>query len=329
MQINLNTQQEQQEQQEFKDINVNGKDRRWKERKLQNIELGRRLEVLGYKAFARVYQCAEVLKFLKQPDGSLKLNQAWFCKSKLCPMCNWRRSMKYGAQLGQIIDVALKRQPKARFVFLTLTVKNVPGNELSDELKRLTKAFDRLFKRVKVKRSLIGYLRSIEITYNAKHDDYHPHIHVLLMVKSSYFKSSDSYIKQSEWTDMWQQSAKLDYKPIVNVKKVKPNQRKAKDEMDLRGAIVETAKYPTKPIEKMGETEEQKLKVTDDLMQALRNKRQIGFGGLFREIRKELQLEDVEEGDLIHIDEDKQEVSAGVEIVALWNWGRMTYEVKE
>ena len=31
----------------------------------------------------------------------------------------------------------------------------------------------------------------------------------------------------------------------------------------------------------------------------------------------------------IHIDEDKQEVSAGVEIVALWNWGRMTYEVKE
>ena len=101
--------------QQFKDINVNGKDRRWKERKLQNIELGRRLEVLGYKAFARVYQCAEVLKFLKQPDGSLKLNQAWFCKSKLCPMCNWRRSMKYGAQLGQIIDVALKRHPKAMF----------------------------------------------------------------------------------------------------------------------------------------------------------------------------------------------------------------------
>ena len=65
--------------------------------------------------------------------------------------------MKYGAQLGQIIDVALKRQPKARFVFLTLTVKNVSGEELGDELKRLTKAFDRLFKRVKVKRSLIGY----------------------------------------------------------------------------------------------------------------------------------------------------------------------------
>lgn len=63
-------------------------------------------------------------------------------------------------------------------------------------------------------------------------------------------------------------SSSLDYKPIVDVRKVKPNQRKAKSDMDLRGAIVETAKYPTKPIEKMGKTEEQKLKVTDDLMKA-------------------------------------------------------------
>ncbi|EAJ9438770.1 replication protein [Campylobacter coli] len=95
------------------------------------------------------------------------------------------------------------------------------------------------------------------------------------------------------------------------------------------GAIVETAKYPTKPIEKMGKTEEQKLKVTDDLMKALKNKRQIGFGGLFKEIRKELQLDDVERGDLIHIDDENQDVSMGVEIVAIWNWERKNYFIKE
>lgn len=119
----------------------------------------------------------------------------------------------------------------------------------------------------------------------------------------------------------------LDYKPIVDVRKVKPNQRKAKNEMDLRGAIVETAKYPTKPIEKMGKTEEQKLKVTDDLMKALKNKRQIGFGGLFKEIRKELQLEDVENGDLVHVDEDNDDTTLGTEIVAIWNWERKNYFV--
>lgn len=315
------------ENQEFKDISKIGKDRKWKERKLQNIEYAKRLEILGYKAFANAYQCAEVLKF-KELEGQLRLHQAWFCKSKLCPICNWRRSMKYGVQLGQIIDVSREREPKAKFVFLTLTVKNVSGEKLGEELTNLTKSFDRLFRRAKVKKAVIGYLRAIEVTYTAECDDYHPHIHVLLMVKASYFKMKEYYISQDEWTAMWQQSAKLDYKPIVDVRKVKPNQRKAKNEMDLRGAIVETAKYPTKPIEKMGKTEEQKLKVTDDLMKALKNKRQIGFGGLFKEIRKELQLDDVEKGDLVHIDDENQDVSMGVEIVAIWNWERKNYYVQ-
>lgn len=317
------------ENQEFKDIGKTGKDRKWKERKRANFEYAKRLEILGYKAFSSVMQCAEVLRFMQAPDGNLKLKQAWFCKSKLCPICNWRRSMKYGVQLGQIIDVARERELKAKFVFLTLTVKNVPGEELGAELSRLSKAFKRLFDRAKVKKAVIGYLRALEVTYNDERDDYHPHIHVLLMVKASYFKKAEYYISQDEWTAMWQQSAKLDYKPIVDVRKVKPNPRKAKNEMDLRGAIVETAKYPTKPIEKMGKTEKQKLKVTDDLMKALKNKRQIGFGGLFKEIRKELQLEDVENGDLVHIDDENEESSLGVEIVAQWNWERMTYVVVE
>ena len=57
-------------------------------------------------------------------------------------------------------------------------------------------------------------------------------------------------------------------------------------------------------------------------MKALKNKRQIGFGGLFKEIRKELQLEDVENGDLVHVDEDNDDTTLGTEIVAIWNWER-------
>ncbi|MGK4109969.1 protein rep, partial [Enterococcus cecorum] len=84
------------ENQEFKDISKTGKDRKWKERKRANYEYAKRLEILGYKTFSSVMQCAEVLRFMQAPDGNLKLKQAWFCKSKLCPICNWRRSMKYG-----------------------------------------------------------------------------------------------------------------------------------------------------------------------------------------------------------------------------------------
>ncbi|CAI3501768.1 protein rep [Enterococcus cecorum] len=315
--------------QPFRDISKTGKDRDWQRRKRANLEYAKRLELLGYKAFSKVMQCAEVLKFMQGEDGSLKLKQAWFCKSKLCPICNWRRSMKYSAQISQIIDVAITRQPTAKFIFLTLTVKNVRGEDLEAELKHLNKSFARLFDRTKVKKSVIGYLRAVEVTYNSERDDYHPHIHVMLMVKSSYFKKKEYYIPQEEWTEMWQQSAKLDYTPIVDVRKVKPHKKKAKDEMDLRGAIIETAKYPTKPIEAMGETEAQKLKITDDLYKALYRKRQIGFGGLFKEIRKELQLEDVENGDLIHVDEDNDDTTLGTEIVAIWNWERMNYYVAE
>ncbi|MEQ6219810.1 protein rep [Levilactobacillus brevis] len=33
-------------------------------------------------------------------------------------------------------------------------------------------------------------------------------LHVLLFVRSSYFKSSDSYINQEEWTRLWQKALK-------------------------------------------------------------------------------------------------------------------------
>ena len=50
----------------------------------KNIELAGRLEKLGYRSFERVYQCAEVLKFIEQQDGTKKLYQSYFCKNKLC-----------------------------------------------------------------------------------------------------------------------------------------------------------------------------------------------------------------------------------------------------
>lgn len=42
-----------------------------------------------------------------------------------------------------------------------------------------------------------------------------------------------------------------------------------------------------------------------------------------------MQLDDVERGDLIHIDDENQDVSMGVEIVAIWNWERKNYFIKE
>lgn len=310
----------QNQEQILKDFTKKGKERNWRGRKLLSLKLVDVFKVLGYRRSLvdNVGSCGQYLHFIKRADGSLKLYQAYFCKNKLCPMCNWRRSMKYSYQTSQIVDRAIQKEPKGRFLFLTLTVKNVEGDKLSDTLSQLTQGFNRLFKYKKVQKNLIGFLRSIEVTHNETEGTYHPHIHVLLMVKSSYFKTKNDYISQEEWGELWSQSLKVDYVPMVDIRAVKETGK------GLKGAILETAKYPTKPIEFNLEN----AQVVDDLYNGLYRKRQLGFGGLFKTIKKELALDDVENGDLIHTSDNQDDLSQGTKIVAYWNATKQNYFVK-
>ena len=303
------------------DKNSRGKERDWRGRKILSLKLADIFKELQYKKtfVERVISCGDTLQFIQNQDGNLKLYQAYFCKNKLCPMCNWRRSMKYSYQTSRIVDEAIKQSPKGRFLFLTLTVKNVEGQALNSTISQLTKSFDRLFKRAKVQRNLLGYLRSVEVTHNENDKTYHPHIHVLMMVRPSYFQSKKDYITQKEWSDMWSQSLKVDYVPMIDIRTVKETGK------GLRGAVLETAKYPTKPIKFDVENKQ----VVDDLYNGLYRKRQLGYGGLFKTIKKQLQLDDVESGDLVHTSDDKENISKGTEIVAIWNATKQNYYLKK
>ena len=303
------------------DKNSRGKERDWRGRKILSLKLADIFKELQYKKtfVERVVSCGDTLRFIQNQDGNLKLYQAYFCKNKLCPMCNWRRSMKYSYQTSRIVDEAIKQSPKGRFLFLTLTVKNVEGQALNSTISQLTKSFDRLFKRAKVQRNLLGYLRSVEVTHNENDKTYHPHIHVLMMVRPSYFQSKKDYITQKEWSDMWSQSLKVDYVPMIDIRTVKETGK------GLRGAVLETAKYPTKPIKFDVENKQ----VVDDLYNGLYRKRQLGYGGLFKTIKKQLQLDDVESGDLVHTSDDKENISKGTEIVAIWNASKQNYYLKK
>ena len=303
------------------DKNSRGKERDWRGRKILSLKLADIFKELQYKKtfVERVISCGDTLQFIQNQDGNLKLYQAYFCKNKLCPMCNWRRSMKYSYQTSRIVDEAIKQSPKGRFLFLTLTVKNVEGQALNSTISQLTKSFDRLFKRAKVQRNLLGYLRSVEVTHNENDKTYHPHIHVLMMVRPSYFQSKKDYITQKEWSDMWSQSLKVDYIPMIDIRTVKETGK------GLRGAVLETAKYPTKPIKLDIENKQ----VVDDLYNGLYRKRQLGYGGLFKTIKKQLALDDAENGDLVHTSEDKENISKGTEIVAIWNASKQNYYLKK
>lgn len=310
----------------FRDKTKNGKVRPWRERKIENVRYAEYLSILEFKRAHDIRGCGETLRFRKI-NNQLKLYQTWFCQKRLCPLCNWRKSMKNSSQLKQIIAEAVSRQPKGRFLFLTLTVKNAYGaEELRSSLRVLTKAFNKLTRYKKVTKNLLGYLRSTEITVNDEDRSYNQHLHVLLFVKSSYFKNSNNYLAQAEWAKLWQKALKVDYEPVVHVQAVKANKRKGTD--SLQASAEETAKYEVKSADYMTADDERNLVVIKNLEYALAGTRQISYGGLLKQIKQDLKLEDVENGDLVHVgDEDytKEQMEAAEEVVAKWDFNKQNY----
>lgn len=303
----------------LRDIRKNGKEFDWRGKKIKNRYYAELLEILHFRKANNVSGCADELVFKVTDEGFLTLHQVWFCKSVLCPLCNWRRSLKLSYQNQEIISEAIKQQPTARFLFLTLTVKNVyDGNELDQTLKEMTKAFNRLIKYKAISKNLLGYMRTTEVTFNDQDNSFHPHFHILLMVKSTYFKGNDNYLSQDDWTKYWQKAMKLDYTPIVNVKAVK----------SVTKSVLETSKYTVKDSEYLTHEIDRDKFVVDNLETGMHRKRRIGYGLLFKDIRKQLQLDDVEDGDLINVG-DEEDISESAKMVyAKWNDVRKNYFIK-
>lgn len=288
------------------DFDKFGNERPWKEKKLKTLQLAESYIRLGMKKGYRVMECSTYLKYKKLIDETeKKLKDANFCRVRLCPMCSWRRSKKIYGQTSKVMTEALKDK-NYRFIFLTLTVKNVYGDDLSLTLDNMFKGFNRMFQRAIIKKSIIGWFRALEVTHNLDetskdYDTYHPHFHIILMVNNSYFNDKKYYISQEKWTSLWQESMRLDYTPIVNVKAFKTA---TKDKMAK--SLAETAKYTVKD----GDYLTDDVELTDAsvliLDRSLANRRLVAFGGRLKEIHKTLNLDDIEDGDLVNTGDDEE-----------------------
>src|SRR5699024_10413610 len=104
---------------------------------------------------------------------------------------------------------------------------------------------------------------------------------------------------------------------------------KNKHKSDIKSAIDETAKYPVKDTDYMTDYEERNLQRLADLEEVLYRKRLISYGGILKEIHQELNLDDAEDGDLIHTDDEENVDEDGYSIIAMWNWERKNYFIKE
>lgn len=327
------------------DRNAEGKVRDWTGKKKRSLLMADHFEVGGLdKKAERMNECANTLVF-KKDNTRLRLFQTWFCKVRLCPMCNWRRSLKIAFQNKKVIEKANESE-NLRWLFLTLTIKNVEADQLKDTLGDMTKAFNRLFKYKQVQKSVKGYFRALEVTRNTDPNSssfgtYHPHFHVLIAVKPSYFQGG-YYIKQSVWAELWKKAAKLDYLPITHITTVKAK----KQPVDVEGivqdvqssisdskAVFEVSKYPVKDVDVIGTGDEVTAEGVETVLaldNALAHKRLISYGGILKQIHSDLNLDNAEDGDLIQVgEEDPDDIAnAAFEVMAYWHVGLKQYLVK-
>src|SRR5699024_12475746 len=109
--------------------------------------------------------------------GERKLYRVWFCKSRLCPMCNWRRAMKHGIQSQKVVAEVIKQKPTVRWLFLTLTVKNIyDGEDLNKSLSDIAQGFRRMMQYIRLDKNHVGFMRATEGAINMQDYSVNQHI---------------------------------------------------------------------------------------------------------------------------------------------------------
>lgn len=195
---------------------------------------------------SRMRSCSGWLRF-GATDERLVLKQAFFCHLRYCPVCQWRKSLYWKAMMYQTYDELKRQYPSHRFIFLTLTIKNPLITDLRDTLGDMNRAWHRLVKRKEFLRVVDGWIRTTEVT-RPNNTHAHPHFHAILMVKPSYF--TQSYINHAQWVEMWRTCLRVDYAPVVDVRRVKASKKAGYDtDQAVKAGIMETLKYAVKPSE--------------------------------------------------------------------------------
>lgn len=332
------------------DIAPNGKPRPWRKHKQEALMLSEVYSAMGESGAEgaarwldkarRLESCASYAEFSRLPDGQgLHLYQSSFCRVRLCPMCQWRRSLKLGAQVRRVVERAnadhiADTGAAWRWLMVTFTIKNVQGPELGATIDRVHKGLNNLAKCKRWKGAVRGWLRATEVTHNTNpsstaYDTYHPHMHLLLCVPASYFKGK-GYIRQKEWATLWGHYIKADYTPVVDVRVIKPedggrlSDLPAGEQAAAMGkACAEVSKYAAKPADYIVPSDLQLSMQTVQVLDSMLDRRRMtSWGGILKDIAKALNLDDPETGDLIHIDDEASDDQTAEEIAdyIAYNW---------
>lgn len=279
---------------DFEDTNylsdISPKDKLWDLHKQESLWVRNLYRGSVYDRYSeRIDNCGGILVFTEKVNPatgeySYKLKTARFCRVRHCPICQWRKQMAWRARFFDALPLIKKDYPTARFIFIVLTVKTCPLEELRDNLAWMNKSWELLTKRKVF--PAVGWLKTVEVT-RSKDGYAHPHFNALMMVKSSYF--THGYLSHDKWRELWGSCLKVDYLPQVNVQAIKPvrNSSDVVAAEQLMKALCETIKYSLKPSDLIGNSDSSDKDVGIDqdwlveLTKQLYKTRAVSVGGAF------------------------------------------------
>ena len=189
-----------------------------------------------------------------------------YCKTRICNTCNRIRM----ANLIEGYSPILEKYTDLQFV--TLTIPNVSASELKSSISLMGKSFVKLLDRFRKRGIRPNGLRKLEITYNARRKDYHPHYHLIVSNKDVAQMIVAEWIKHNPAADIKAQ----------NIRVV------------TSGSYKELFKYAAKVVTKINGKQVIILDAVDTIIQSLYSRRIIQpFGDIRKQIAED--IEDIDE----------------------------------
>ena len=239
------------------------------------MDFSRQLRPYDFRESSKIWYCGTQIGV-----QAGRIVQANFCRSRWCPVCQWKRSRLLGYQNAAVI--AALGDETVRYVFLTLTVRSCKLSELGSVLHEMSAAWNRMkANRAFKKLGILGGFRTTEITYNPRTDLWHPHFHTVFVLPKSLWLPSHDW-----WCSIWGTSLHIDYKPVVDIRVVR----------DLAKGAAEVSKYCVKSEEMLRGFDFSEFAV---LKSAVGGHRFANPFGVWRDKRKELGFVDIDRDRLV------------------------------
>jgi hypothetical protein len=169
------------------------------------------------------------------------------CRDLVCPTGMRARSGRLMASVGNAVEQFLDRHRGAQGLMVTLTDRSVSSPALAAQVGRLGRAIGELMQRRRVKRAVLAWVRSLEVTRNPVTGLWHVHVHMIWIVdRAAYFaRGSRLYIDVPALRALWRKQLKSNTDLIVDMRPLRGVQSPLSQEG--RKSLREVLKYCFKP----------------------------------------------------------------------------------